>query len=214
MAAEPMISLQAELARPGRGGSTRVQVGSSEIVLEATRGGYSLLWLDGRQSRRFAVGLPAQGELSLRFAAPRLPVRVVVRDTLMLAPRGRLHGYLQVPLVPTICWCGASGGAQRLVEFPREELAAEWDDRDGTVYRCVSPFHVRYPVPGATPRATVPVWLANPTQAVASPAFVPLQLEDAELRLLRNGVAVRPRRLVWNGQILQPLVRRQTEVSL
>lgn len=214
MDARPSLPLRLPLSRPERGGSTRAQFGNNEVVLEATRGGYSLLWLDGRQARRFAVGLTARGELMVALRAPRLPVRVVARDTLTLAPGARLRGYVQLPLVPTIVWHDAGHEAQVLAEFPRPELAAEWDDRDGTVYRCASPFHVRYPIPGTEPRATVPVWLANPTEGVACPSFVPLRVADDELHELRGGIAILPRRLRWNGQGLQPVGRRRAEVPL
>lgn len=215
MDARSTMPLQTPLPRPARGASTRLQFGAKEIVLEATRGGYALLWLDGRTARRFALGLTERGMLHLLLRAPRLPVRVETRDTLTLAPGARLRGYVQVPLVPTIVWAaGADHEVQQLIEFPRPELGAEWDDREGTIYRCVSAFHVRYPVPGAEPHATVPVWLANPTDRVASPAFVPLQIADEELHERRSGVAILPRRLRWNGQGLQPLPRRRAEVVL
>jgi hypothetical protein len=202
------------LPRPARGASTRLQFGSKEVVLESTRGGYSLLWLDGREARRFAVGLTERGVLCVALRAPRLPVRVVPRDTLTLAPGARLRGYVQVALVPTIVWQDIDTEPQVLAEFPRQELAAEWDDREGTVYRCVSPFHVRYPIPGGEPRTTVPVWLGNPTNRVASPAYVPLQILDEELHERRSGVAILPRRLRWSGQSLQPVPRRREEVVL
>lgn len=208
------MPLQTPLARPRRGASTRVQFGNKEVVLEATRGGYSLVWLDGREARRFAVGLTARGTLHLALRAPRLPVRVVARDTLTLAPGARLRGYVQVPLVPTIVWQDTDTEPQLLAEFPRPELAAEWDDREGTIYRCVSSFHVRYPIPGSDPRATVPVWLGNPGGTVACPAFVPLLILDEELHERRGGVAILPRRLRWNGQNLQPAPRRRAEVAL
>ncbi|MBX3464172.1 MAG: hypothetical protein KF830_13445 [Planctomycetes bacterium] len=193
------MPLQLALRRPPRGGSTRLQFGRTEVVLEATRGGYALLWLEGRQARRFALGLGPTSELSVALAAPRLPVRVAARDTLALAPRARLRGYVQVPLVPTIS-CRDHAGVHRLAEFPPAELEPEWDDREGTVWRCVSPFHVRYPIPGSEPRVTVAVWLANPTETIASPAYLPLVLADADLRPVRGGVGARPRRLTWNGQ--------------
>jgi hypothetical protein len=208
------MPLHRPLPRPARGGSTRVQFGNQEVVLESIRGGYSLLWLDGREARRYAVGLGARGELTITLRAPRLPVRVIVRETLTLAPGARLRGYVQVPLVATILWCDDHHVPQAVAEFPRQELSAEWDDREGTVYRCSSPFHVRYPIPGAEPRATVSLWIANKTDVVACPGFVPLQLADDELRELRGGLAVEPRRLHWNGQGLQSIARCRTEVAL
>lgn len=214
MEVEPAMPLEQPVARPARGRSTRVRFGGSELVLEATRGGYSLLWLDGKESRRFALGLADAGELVLALAAPRLPVRVTTRETITLAPGARLRGYVQVPLVPTLQWRARGAAPQRLAEFPREELAAEWDDRDGTVQRCCSAFHVRYPIPTGAPRVNVPVWLANPTDTIAAPGCLPLLLRDGELRPLRGGVAVAPRRLHWNGQTLHPVEARRAEVAL
>jgi hypothetical protein len=60
----------------------------------------------------------------------------------------------------------------------------------------------------------VPVWLGNPTNRVASPAYVPLQILDEELHERRSGVAILPRRLRWSGQSLQPVPRRREEVVL
>ena len=48
----------------------------------------TLRWMDG-------------GAMELRFRAPKFPLRVVPRDVVVLVPRGRLCGYLHVPLVPT-----------------------------------------------------------------------------------------------------------------
>lgn len=207
---QPMLPL----ARPARGGSTRIRFATSEVVLEATRGGYSVLWLNGRESRRFAIGLPPTGDVFLTLAAPRLPVRVVTRETLTLAPGARLRGYVQVPLVPTMLWRAPRAEPQRLAEFARDELAAEWDDRDGTVHRCTSPFHVRFPVPTNEARATVPVWLANPTGQVASPGHLPIDLRDDELAPLRGTTVAPPRRLRWSGQVLEPAAQRRRAVVL
>lgn len=209
---DPAMPLEQPVARPARGRSTRVRFGGSELVLEATRGGHALLWLDGKESRRFALGLAADGDLVLALAAPRLPVRVTTRETITLAPGARLRGYVQVPLVPTLQWRCGRAAPRQLAEFPREELAAEWDDRDGTVQRCTSAFHVRYPIPTGAPRANVPVWIANPTDTIAAPGWLPLHLRDEELRPLRGGVAVAPRRLHWNGQALYPVGARRAEV--
>ena len=57
----------------------RLRFGSSELVLECARGSHSLLWLDGREARRFALGLDRSGTLSVARRSPRLPVRIAVR---------------------------------------------------------------------------------------------------------------------------------------
>jgi len=195
MDSNPTMPLQTHLPRPARGGSTRVQFGNKEVVLESTRGGYSLLWLDGREARRLAIGLAADGTLRLALRAPRLPVRVAVRDTVTLAPRSRLRGYVQVPLVPTILWHDDNSEPQLLAEFPRADLAAEWDDREGTFYRCVSPLHVRYPIPGAEPRATVLcAVLLDLLNDRSEPEFAALSRELTRLdRVLPRGEGVEQR---------------------
>ena len=199
MEPSPTLSLQTKLPRPGRGSSARVQIGSNELVLEHVRGGFSLLWSDGREARRHAIGLPAHGELTLQLRLPRLPVRVVTRDMLTLAPQGRLRGYVQVPLVPTLMFRDGLGTTQTLIELPPRELAAEWDDQAGHTYRVSSPWHVRFPMRSGEPRVVVPAWLHNCSTEVLSPAQLPLQLAVEDLHELRGSVVAQPRRLRWNG---------------
>jgi hypothetical protein len=207
------LPLTTPLPRPSPGSSVRVQFGGSELVLEASRGGHSLLWHDGRESRRFALGLDASGALSLAQRAPRQPLRLVVRETVTLAPGGRLRGYVQVPLVPTILWHPALGEARPLIELPSRELAAEWDDREGTVMRCTSSLFVRFPMRGPSVRATLQLRLTNPTSGVASPAFVPIRIEDRELRERRGAISALPRRMQWNGEGFATKVRGHAEVA-
>jgi hypothetical protein len=193
------LTTKTPLLRPRRGASTRVQVGSSELVLEAVRGGHTLLWLDGREARRYALGLTADGDLSLELRAPRLPLRIVCREVLTLVPGGRLRGYVQVPLVPTIVWQPAGDAATALIELNPRELAAEWDDHEGAVFRCASSLHVRLPMRSGEARASVPLWLRNDGDTALAPAFLPLRLLDGDLVELRGSLVVRPRRLQWTG---------------
>jgi hypothetical protein len=209
----PAVLLSTPLPRPLRGSSTRVRCGTNDVVLEAVRGGHTLLWSDGRQARRFSVGLGDDATLTLELRAPRLPLRIVVREVLALAPGSRLRGYVQVPLVPTIVWHPANGDALPLLELPVADLAPEWDDRAGTVLRAVSPLHVRFPMRNGEPRAIVPLWFGNPTSTVASPGYVPLSLEDRELHALRGSIVASPRRLRWTGEHLtSTAMRRRSEV--
>ncbi len=200
MELSPALPLIVPVPQPKRGSSERIQLGTGELILESVRGGHSLLWSDGRQARRFALGLADTGHLTLELRAPRLPLRVVTREVITLVPGGRLRGYLQVPLVPTIVWHRDGGPPLVLIELPLRELAAEWDDREGHSYRCPSALHVRFPMRSGEPRAVVPVHLANPGETVASPPHIPLQLLDAELVALRGSVVVIPRRLRWVGE--------------
>ena len=52
---------------PGHGDATRVQVGRAELVLENRRGSFSLLWSDGREARRYVLGLTDSGQLSVEL---------------------------------------------------------------------------------------------------------------------------------------------------
>ena len=193
------LTTKTPLALPRRGDSTRVQVGANELVLEAVRGGHTLLWSDGREARRYALGLAADGDLALELRAPRLPLRIVCRELVTLVPGGRLHGYVQVPLVPTIVWQPNAGSEAVLLELAPRELAAEWDDHEGAVFRCASSLHVRLPMRSGEPRANVPVWLRNDGDTVHAPAHLPLRLADHDLVELRGSLIVRPRRLQWTG---------------
>lgn len=200
----PMVSPESlafatGLPRPVRGSSTRVQVGCHELVLEGVRGGHALLWSDGKDARRYAVGLGDDGELELQLRTPRSPVHLVLREVLAMAPQARLRGYVMIPLVPTIVWRGASGREAVLVEFASRDLEAEWSEDTGAICRAVSSFLVRFPMRGGDARAVVPLVLRNETDAVCSPGFVPLQLHDEELVAIRGCLVVAPRRLVWHG---------------
>jgi hypothetical protein len=181
-------------------------------VLEAVRGGHALVCSDGREARRFAIGLGPGNELTVELRAPRLPVRLLPRDTIALAPRSRLRGYVQVALVPTIVCHSVTGSSRVLIELPPRELAPEWDDRLGTVLRVVSALHVRFPVRGAEPKAIVPIRFVNPTSDVACPGHVPLTLLDAELKSLRGAIVAAPRRMAWNGELLVADAIRREEV--
>jgi hypothetical protein len=200
MEPSPELLLIVVIPRPERGGSVRLQPGGCELVLESVRGGHTLLWSDGRTSRRFALGLVDEGRLTLELRAPRLPVRVITRDVISLVPGGRLRGYLQIPLVPSLVWHRDGSRPSILIELPPRELAAEWDDREGHSFRCPSSLHSRFPMRSYDPCAVVPVVLCNPSGTVASPPHIPLQLRDAELSELRGTVVVKPRRLRWVGE--------------
>src|SRR5687767_11334556 len=63
----PTLPTLVPLPRPVRGGCTRVRLGSAEVILEAVRGGHSLLWTNGREARRYAIGLHRDGQLTLQL---------------------------------------------------------------------------------------------------------------------------------------------------
>lgn len=185
--------------RPARGSCTRVRLGASELILEAVRGGHSLLWTNGRQARRYAVGLEPGGHLTLQLRAPKLPLQVAPREVVTLVPGGRLAGYLQVSLVPTLTWHAPGQPAHTLLELLPEDFAAEWEEATGHVFCTQSPWLVRFPMRSDEPRVVVPVRLCNASAEVASPAVLPLTLRDRDLTMLRGSIVVRPRRLRWNG---------------
>ncbi|MCR9248527.1 MAG: hypothetical protein NXI31_26160 [bacterium] len=196
--------LRTELRVPPPGGSVRVAMGDSEFVFEAVRGGFTLLRLQGREADRHVLGLPdggRTGEVILELRPPEWPVRLQLREVLVLAPGARVHGYVRVPLVPAVTWCTSpTAEPVRLLDFPPRTLSAEWDDQIGTVLHCDSTWFVRYPMHGGEPQITVPLRLHNPTDTVCSVADLPLDFTPQDLTERRSGVGAAPRRLVWSGE--------------
>ncbi len=195
MDAPTSLPLQLALPRPSRGGSARVQLGSSELILEAVRGGHSLLWSNGRTAKRYVLGLARDGQLALQLRAPALPLRIAPREPVTLVPGARAAGYVHVSLVPTLAWIDAAGGVQTLLALHPDDLAAEWDDASGHTLHGSSPWYARFPMRSGEPRAIVPGRLANVTAEPWSPAHLELELRDAELRPLRGSIVAAPRRL-------------------
>ncbi len=205
MEVSPSLPLLLPLLLPRHGESTRLLVGASELVLESVRGGHSLLWSDGRQARRYSLGLTAQGRLVLQLCAPRLPLRVIARDAIAIVPGGRLSAYLQIPLVPTLHWCTPAGERLRLIELAPADLQAEWDEAAGHCFRVPAALHVRFPMRSGEPKVVIPVRLHNGGATMLSPDFLPLNLRDEELLEKRGSIVVAPRRLQWVGdQFLDP----------
>lgn len=187
------------LPRPDRGASTRVGLGRIELVLEQVRFGYALMVLDGQSTRTWSLGLAQDGELWLHCRVPRWPLRLSLHDTLVVVPGGRVRGYVQLPLVPTVVWRRGEGDAA--VEEPVAELlppmlSAEWDAAGGTcVQRWSSRLSARLPLATSDPRAVLPLTVRNTASRVASPESLPLLLHDHELRPCRGHLMLRPRRL-------------------
>jgi hypothetical protein len=127
-------------------------------------------------------------------------VRLGFRETLVLAPGGRLRGYVQVPLIPTLFGLREGGAPVRLVEFTTGELAPEWDEANGLLLRTTGSWLVRFPMPTGEPRVVVPLRLRNDDAAVASPGECELLLRPEDLVELRGALITAPRRLAWNGQ--------------
>lgn len=191
----PALLRTQPLTRPARGAATRVHVGRNELVLERTRGGESLLWSDGREARRFVLGLPSTGALGLELRAPRLPIELVLREALSLAPGGRVRGYVSLPLVPTLVFRDAPTRSRELVQLPPSELQAEWREDRGHCYRWATSWLWRFPYRSGEPRAVLPLWVGNRGTELASPGRLTVDFEDQDLHELRGSLVLPPRRI-------------------
>jgi len=186
-----------DMELPGHGDATRVQVGRAELVLENRRGSFSLLWSDGREARRYVLGLTDRGQLRLELRVPRLPLCCVPRDVVTLVPGARLRGYVTVPLVPTVVWRRGDAPAEPLVELVPDELQATWDEQKGHAFEVGVSWLSRFPFRSGAAQAIAPLRLANRGDAVVSPRHLDVQLTDDGLWELRGALVARPQRLVW-----------------
>lgn len=202
--------LLAPLPRPGRGSSTRVQIGSHEVVLEAVRGGYAFLWTNGRTATRHIFGLSAAGELWVQLKVPKLPVRILSREAVAVVPGARVAGYLHVSLVPTLVWRDAQHGSHVLLELPPEDQVAEWDEESGHSLHASSPWFVRFPMRSGEARAVVPVHVLNRSSAIMKPPYFAVLLRDDELVAMRGSIVATPRRLLWRGEPVPTVARART----
>ncbi|MGC6486382.1 MAG: hypothetical protein ACON4Z_01950 [Planctomycetota bacterium] len=182
---------------PGHGDATRVQVGRAELVLENRRGSFSLLWSDGRDARRYVLGLTEAGELCVELRVPRLPLRCVPRDVVTLVPGARLQGYVTVPLVPTLVWRSGASAGEPLVEMLPDDLQGVWDEATGHAFEVGVAWLSRFPFRSGAAQAVVPLRLANAGDEVVSPAYLDVSLTDDALWELRGALVVRPQRLTW-----------------
>jgi hypothetical protein len=186
----------AHLPRPQPGQSGRFRLGRVELVLEPVRGGYSLLCLDGTQARTWSLGLARDGELWLACRVPRWPLRIALKDTLVLVPKSRVRGYVHVPLVPTLCWRTPDGAEATVAELLPPLLSAEWDELRGTCTQSwTSPLFQRLPPADGEPRAMLPLTIRNDGPRMQSPESLPVALADAELQACRGHLVAPPRRL-------------------
>ena len=188
-----------ELELPGHGEATRIQVGRAELVLENRRGSYSMLWSDGREARRFILGITGAGKLSVELRAPRLPLTCVPRDVLTMVPGARIRGYLTIPLVPTIVWRAQLEQPQSLVELIPSELEGTWDPESGHAFRVGVDWLSRFPFRSGAVQCVVPIRLCNAGDLVACPSSLELKIADDDLFELRGALIVRPRRLRWSS---------------
>jgi hypothetical protein len=175
--------------------ASRLQLGRAELVLENRRGTYSMLWSDGRNARRYILGLTKHGELSVELRAPRLPVRCAPTDALTLVAGARLRGYLTVPLVPTVVWRDRTAPSRTLVELLPETLQGVWSEEQGHSFRLGVHWMTRFPYPSGQPQVVIPIRVYNRGSDTVSPANIDVQLHDDDLIELRGAIVTRPRRL-------------------
>ncbi|MEY4675372.1 MAG: hypothetical protein RL148_3156 [Planctomycetota bacterium] len=190
------IARRTQLLRPPHGGSARVRIGSFEFVVETVRGGVVLLVLDGKEARKWFLGLSPHDELAVEPTVPQHPLRLVLRDRVALAPGAALHGYVAVPLQPSVLLVRAGKVLGTIAGVQTDALAAEWSDEEGAVVlRTLVNFHHRIPQ-HADPFAVVaPMVLHNHSEAMIHPTELPLRLRSEDLRELRKRLIAAPRRL-------------------
>jgi hypothetical protein len=177
----------AALRLPQAGESCRYRLGALELLLERGRGGYTLLAHDGARSRTWRLGLDGGGSLWFACRLPRFPLRLRLRETVALAPGGRIRGYVTLPLVPQLLWRQPGEPDAALAELLPAELVAEWDAAHGEVaQQWQTPLLQRLPPPGDLRVAFSPVVLRNPTKEVQSPTNLPLRVADADLAVCRG----------------------------
>jgi hypothetical protein len=191
------------LPRPSPGAASRVQLGRAELVLEHSNGSYSLLWSDGREARRYVLGLSNLGQLRIELRAPKLPVRIVPRELLTIVSKARIRGFMTVPLIPTLVWHDGRNQPQTLIELLQPNLQSHWDESSGHSIRSASSWLVRFPFQTGEPQIVVPLRLYNATSELACPGHLELKINDEDLVELRGSIVVRPRRLHWSGSSMK-----------
>ncbi len=186
------------LPRPSPGAASRVQLGRAELVLEHSHGSYSLLWSDGREARRYLLGLSKSGQLSIELRAPKLPVRIVPRELLTIVPNARMRGFMTIPLVPTVVWRDGRNQPQTLIELHQPSLQGHWDESSGHSIQTSASWMVRFPFQTGEPQIVVPLRLYNATSEPACPGHLELTIRDEDLVEIRGSIVVRPRRMRWS----------------
>lgn len=185
------------LSRPPHGGSARHRVGSFEFVVETVRGGVVLLVLDGKEARKWFLGLGPRDALAVEATVPQHPLRLVLRDRVALAPGAALHGYVSVPLQPSVLLLRDGTPLGTIAGVQPDTLAAEWSDAEGAVVlRTLVHFHHRIPLHADPFSAVVPLVLHNRSDAMLHPTELPLRLRTEDLRELRKRLIAAPRRLL------------------
>ncbi len=183
------------LPRPTRGRMSRVQIGRAELVLEHNRGSYSLLWSDGRDSRRYVLGLSTDGQLSIDLMAPSLPIHVVPRELIAIVPKARIRGFITIPLVPTVVWRDSSGRSETLIQLHSPQLQGQWHEETGHSLRSSATWIMRFPFQTGEPQVVVPLRLYNDSSDALCPSHLELEICNDDLFELRGSILVSPRRM-------------------
>lgn len=195
------------LPRPSPGSASRVQLGRAELVLEHSGRSYSLLWSDGREARRYVLGLSDTGQLHVELRAPKLPVRIIPRELLTIVPQARMCGFITVPLIPTLVWHDERRKPQKLIELLQPNLQSHWDESSGHSIRSAASWMVRFPFQTGEPQAVVPLRLYNDTSDPVCPGHLQLTITDDDLVELRGSIIVRPRRLRWADSSMEEFTK-------
>ena len=191
------------LAVPPVGERVTFRKGALSLILENHHGGLCVLTPHPQHPRRHMLGLPRDGSLELAVRVPEHKVRVVLHDRLTLAPQGRLHGYLTVPLPHRLLWRRPNGGAEPLLEVTPKELQTSWlgeGENGGYVHETESSFHLERRGLEADTWALVPVVLCNHGDHTLSPETLTLSIRERDLREIDGQVITSPRRLHLRGE--------------
>ncbi|HLU38343.1 MAG TPA: hypothetical protein VK081_03095 [Planctomycetota bacterium] len=197
-------ALRHPIPLPGAGDTVRHERGRLQLLLEHRRGGYVLVSHDGVTSRRYWLGLPANGTLELRVRPPDHRVHVQVQDMLCLAPGGRLRGYVAVPVQHRLVWVQRDGRCHALVDLPAADLQTVWlgeGEAGGYAHQTASPFLADRRA-GVDPelRCLVPVLLHNDSDGVVRPPHLAITLRERDLHSTSGRLVAAPRRIVFRAE--------------
>lgn len=195
--------LRQAISLPALGETARIERGRLHLLLEHTRGGYLLVSHDGLQSRRYRLGLPEHGSLELRVRPPDHRVQVQVQEMICLAPRGRLRGYVTVPVQHRLVWVLPDGRVEPLVDLPSPDLQTAWlgeGEQGGYAHSAASPFFADRRGFEPELRSLVPVSVCNSSDGVVRPPHLVITLRERDLLAYGGRLLAAPRRIVFSSE--------------